>query len=97
MVQLGIPVTPAPETVPETPEVQEKKGVLGKVGTRKEAVKKKIGTRGTPTTTPVVLIQSGADTEELPHTGFGGSLPLALLGIAWLTGGYLLLRRTQPA
>ena len=94
-MELGIPVAPTPESVPETPQVHEKKGVLGKVGTRKEKVKGNVGTRGTPTTTPVALVQ--ADTATLPHTGFNGSLPLALLGIIGLSGGYFLLRRTHPA
>jgi hypothetical protein len=97
VVELGIPVeVPATEVVPKTPE---KTGVLGKVGTRKEeGVKGKVGTRGQPTTTPVALVQAGdVDTEALPTTGFDGSLPLALLGIAGLAGGYLLLRRSQTA
>jgi hypothetical protein len=96
VVNLGLPDVPA-ETVPETPEVQEKRGVLGKVGTRKERVKGKTGTREVPTTTPVVLVQAGENTESLPHTGFGGSLPLGLLGVAGLAGGSLLRRRTHSA
>ena len=94
-MELGIPVeVPATEVVPKTPE---KTGVLGKVGTRKEGVKGKVGTRGVPTTTPVALVQAGENAEALPTTGFDGSLPLALLGIAGLAGGYLLLRRSQTA
>ena len=61
--ELGIPVeVPTPEVVPEAPE---KTGVLGKVGTRKEKkVKGKVGTRGTPTTTPVALVQAGDGTPK---------------------------------
>ena len=96
VIELGIPVeVPATEVVPKTPDTT---GVLGKVGTRKEKVKGNVGTRGTPTTTPVALVQAGdVDTEALPTTGFDGSLPLALLGIAGLAGGYLLLRRSRTA
>ena len=76
----------------------EKTGVLGKVGTRKEKkVKGTVGTRGVPTTTPVALVQAGENAEALPTTGFGGTLPLALLGIAGLAGGALMLRRSHSA
>jgi LPXTG-motif cell wall-anchored protein len=96
VVELGVPVAPAPAPapVPDTPEVYEEKGVLGKVGTRKEAVKPKVGTRE-QTTTPVALVQAGGTDTELPTTGYDGNLPLGLIGIAALAGGYLLLRRTH--
>ena len=87
-------MAPAPAPAPETPVVEEERGVLGKVGTRKEAVKPNTGSRGGPTT-PVALVQAGGVDTELPTTGYDGSLPLALLGIAGLAGGYLLLRRTH--
>ena len=80
--------------MPDTPEVYEEKGVLGKVGTRKEAVKPNTGSRE-ETTTPVALVQAGGADTALPTTGYDGNLPLGLLGIAGLAGGYLLLRRTH--
>ena len=77
---------PAPAPVPDTPEVYEEKGVLGKGGTRKEAVKPNTGSRG-EATTPVALVQAGGADTALPPTGFDGNLPLGLLGIAGLAGG----------